>query len=260
MERNLGAAYQLYLNSVNNSPLTSFDEWLKQNYYFTNTQKVNLASSSSLQTAVSSPTYFAIPVTVETRETQENTSTQAGTNELSAPEKKKRERWSESQTKTLVYLWKEHFRDLQTSKQHLIWIKIKTAVNEKGREKTLKQLKDKIRNLKDAYKAARDNNKKTGASPTYSPYFEEFDEVLGTPDVINTPFVGEVRVLNQDVISDDGGKGNLILFRIYFSEGRERCSELKERCLELKGVYRKVFAKPVLVNNLYEKLWSNFLK
>ena len=70
--------------------------------------------------AVSSPTYYTIPGTsVETRETQENTSTQAGTNELSAPEKKKRERWSESQTKTLVYLWKEHFRDLQTSKQHL---------------------------------------------------------------------------------------------------------------------------------------------
>ena len=35
MERNLGAPYQLYLNSVNNSPLTSFDEWFKQNYYFT---------------------------------------------------------------------------------------------------------------------------------------------------------------------------------------------------------------------------------
>ena len=90
--------------------------------------------------AVSSPTNYTIPGTsVETRETQENTSTQAGTNELPAPEEKKRERWSESQTKTLIYLWKEHFRDLQTLKQHLIWIKIKTAVNEKGPEKTLKQ-------------------------------------------------------------------------------------------------------------------------
>ena len=49
-------------------------------------------------------------------------------------------------------MWKEHFRDLQTSKQHLIWIKIKTAVNEKGPGKTLKQLKEKIRNLKDAIK------------------------------------------------------------------------------------------------------------
>ena len=47
---------------------------------------------------------------------------------------KKRERWSESQTKTLVYMWKEHFRDLRTLKQHLNWIKIKTAVNEKGPE------------------------------------------------------------------------------------------------------------------------------
>ena len=61
---------------------------------------------------------------------------------------------------------------LKTSKQHLIWIKIKTAVNKKGPQKTSKQLKYKMQNLKDAYKAARDNNKKTGASPTYSPYFE----------------------------------------------------------------------------------------
>ena len=73
-----------------------------------------------------------------------------------------------------------------------------------------------MQNLKDAYKAARDNNKKTGASPTYSPYFEGFDEVLGTRDVINTPFAREGGVLNQDDIADDGGKGNLILFRIYF--------------------------------------------
>ena len=98
----------------------------------------------------------------------------------------------------------------------LIWIKIKTDVNEKGPEKT-KQLKDKIQNLKDAYKAARDNSKKTGASPMYSPSFEDFDEVLGTRDVISTPFAREVGVLNKDDISDDGGKGNLILFRIYFS-------------------------------------------
>ena len=94
MERNLGAAHQLYVNSVsNNSPLTSFEEWLKHNYYFTNTQKVNLPSSSSLQTerAVSSLKYYTIPGTsVETKETQENTCTQAGTNELSAPEKKEK--------------------------------------------------------------------------------------------------------------------------------------------------------------------------
>ena len=84
-------------------------------------------------------------------------------------------------------------------------------------QKITKQLKDKIRNLKDAYKAVRDNSKKTGASLTYSLYFEDFDEVLGTRDVINTPFAREVGVLNEDDISDDGGKSNLILFRIYLS-------------------------------------------
>ena len=103
-------------------------------------QKVNLPSSSSLQTerAVSSQTYCTIPGTsIETRDTQENTSIQADTNELSAPELKKRERWFESETKTLVYLWKEYFRGLRTSKQQLIWIKIKTAVNEKVQKKHL---------------------------------------------------------------------------------------------------------------------------
>ena len=64
-------------------------------------EKVNLPSSASLQKqfqekAVSSSTYYAIPGTsVETREPQGNTSTQVGTSELSAPEKRKKERWSE---------------------------------------------------------------------------------------------------------------------------------------------------------------------
>ena len=85
MEGNLGAAFQLYLNSLNNAALTSFDEWLKQNYY--------LPSSSSLQTgrAVSGPTCYTIPGTlIETRYTQENRNTQPETNELSAPERKEK--------------------------------------------------------------------------------------------------------------------------------------------------------------------------
>ena len=91
MDGSLGAAYQLYLNSLNNSPLASFDEWLKQNFYFTNMQKVNLPSNSSLQTerAFLSQRYCTIPETsIETRDTQENTSTLADTNELSPPEKR----------------------------------------------------------------------------------------------------------------------------------------------------------------------------
>ena len=65
-----------------------------------------------------------------------------------------------------------------------------------GTEKTLKQLKDTIWNLQDAQKAAHDNNTKTGASSIWSPYFQDFDEVLGTHDITNTPFTQQVRVLN----------------------------------------------------------------
>ena len=116
-----------------------------------------------------------------------------------------------------------------------------------------------MQNLKDACNTA-DDNKKSGVSPMYSPYFEDLDEVLGTRDVINTPVARKVWVLSQDDDSDDAGKDNLILFRIYFSESRESCSELKEKYSELKGVNSKVFTKPVLVNILHKKLWSNFLK
>ena len=48
MEENLGAAYQLYLNSLNNLPPTNFNELRKQNYYDTNIQKVNLPDSSNV--------------------------------------------------------------------------------------------------------------------------------------------------------------------------------------------------------------------
>ena len=50
------------------------------------------------------------------------------------------------------------------------------------------------------YKAARDNNKKTGASPTYSLYFEDFHEVLCTHDVVNTTFARKVGVLTKMIL------------------------------------------------------------
>ena len=37
----------------------------------------------------------------------------------------------------------------------------------------------KIRNLKDIYKNAKENNAKTGSFPTFPQYFHDFDEVLG---------------------------------------------------------------------------------
>ena len=52
-----------------------------------------------------------------------------------------------------------------------IWVKIKAAVDNLGPNKTIKQCKEKMRNLKEAYKRAKESNKKTGATPSFPPYF-----------------------------------------------------------------------------------------
>ena len=54
-----------------------------------------------------------------------------------------------------------------------------------------------MQNLKDAYKRAKESNKKTGAAPSFPPYFTQIDKILGCRDVIG----GEVGGANS--ISDD---------------------------------------------------------
>lgn len=52
------------------------------------------------------------------------------------------------------------------------------------------------------YKIARDHNKITGVSPKYCPYYQEFDEVLGTGDVVNKPFEKEMGCWAKKKIFD----------------------------------------------------------
>ena len=59
----------------------------------------------------------------------------------------------------------------------------------------MKQIKDKLRNLKDAYKQARDNNKQTGKSPILCPFHGDFDEIFGPRDTANLPYAKEVGVV-----------------------------------------------------------------
>ena len=61
-----------------------------------------------------------------------------------------------------------------------VWQKVKAEVNKHGPEKTVTQHNNKIRNLKVAYKATKENNIKSGASPKFCHYFNDFDGVLGT--------------------------------------------------------------------------------
>ena len=59
-----------------------------------------------------------------------------------------------------------------------MWVKIKAAVDNLGPAKTIKQCEDKMQNLKDAYKRAKESNKKTGAAPSFPPYFTQIDKFL----------------------------------------------------------------------------------
>ena len=87
-----------------------------------------------------------------------------------------------------------------------MWVKIKAAVDNLGPAKTIKQCKDKMLNLKDIYKRAKESNKKTGAAPSFPPYFTQIDEILGCRDVMSLPekniSYGEINA-NSDSDSDN---------------------------------------------------------
>ena len=117
----------------------------------------------------------------------------------------KRERWSEVQAQTLVSNWKNYFSLVESHKANSAWNKIQAEVNKVGPFKSLKQCKDKLRNLKDAYKVACDNNKQSGAQPKFPAFYDIFDEIYGTRDVINMPNLLDSGKRNENVISQGEG-------------------------------------------------------
>ena len=98
-------------------------------------------------------------------------------------------KWSDEQASALVQEWKERVSEVESSRSLEAWQKILAAVNEAGPPKSTKQCKDKIQNLKQAYKDAKTNNSKTGRGAKTSPFFELFDEVLGSRPVVTMPGV-----------------------------------------------------------------------
>ena len=106
--------------------------------------------------------------------------------------KMKRDRWTAKQTEVLVTMWKENYKELESSKQHSVWMRIKNKIDGLGNPKTLKQIKTKLRNMKDAYKVSKDNNKKTGRSPSFCVHSDDFGEILCTRYFVNPPFTTQV--------------------------------------------------------------------
>ena len=69
---------------------------------------------------------------------------------------------TEEHSSVLVLEWKERTEEMESSRATETWRHILNAVNKVGSPKTIiKQCKDKIRNLKQAYKETRGNNNLT---------------------------------------------------------------------------------------------------
>ena len=112
-------------------------------------------------------------------------------------------KWGEAQTSVLVNEWKERIDDVESARATETWHRIVQEVNKVGTQKTTKQCKDKIRNLKKSYKEAKANNNKTGRPRQTSPYYDSFDEVLGTRAVVTMPGVIQCGQAESDDLSQD---------------------------------------------------------
>ena len=98
-------------------------------------------------------------------------------------------RWTNPWTDKLVELY---IFFIESWRSHETWLKIRAENNKLGKEKTVLQCRNKIRNSKDIYKNVKENNAKTGSSPTFPQYFHDFDEILGCRSVVNMPEIIEV--------------------------------------------------------------------
>ena len=91
---------------------------------------------------------------------------------------------------------------METFKQPSAWLKINHQLDKHRSPKSLKQIKSKLRILKESYKNAKENNNKMGASTIFNPHFHVFDEVLRTRGAVNLRHV--VNVGRRDEIKTPG--------------------------------------------------------
>ena len=103
-------------------------------------------------------------------------------------------------------MWKDLYPQIETFKQPSAWLKVKQEIDKKGLSKSNTQIKSKLRNMKDAYKKAKDNNSQTGTSPIYPPFYNDFEEMLGSTDMIKLKYVKEVGTGLSPDKTDEAGK------------------------------------------------------
>ena len=111
--------------------------------------------------------------------------------EKPAAKSNRRDRWSEAQTNMLVQKCQQFLGELESGLRNPVWVKVKLHVDSVGPEKTIQQCKDKFRNMKDAYKTAKDHNKKTGVAPIFPEHYHSFEEMFGHRDVVTLSNIKE---------------------------------------------------------------------
>ena len=116
---------------------------------------------------------------------------------ISKETKAKRERWTARQVEVLVSLWVENFEALESSPCNQVWPKLVNKVCFLGPAKTHKQCKVKIRNLKDAYRKCKDENKQSGNERRSCAFYEEFNRVLTVRNIVKLPQVRQVGVAEE---------------------------------------------------------------
>ena len=80
-------------------------------------------------------------------------------------------------------MWKENLSDIESSK---------AKGDKHGTVKTIKQCKITIRNLKDTFKKAKENNKKSGCEAQFPEYYDIFDDAIGHRHAVQLPKAVEV--------------------------------------------------------------------
>ncbi|KAH6943911.1 hypothetical protein HPB50_000625 [Hyalomma asiaticum] len=102
--------------------------------------------------------------------------------------------WSDAETRAVISLWEEHLTDLRRAKRN---IKIYTAIAEKlqalGFDKNTKEVKKKIENLGNKYRAIKRKQTGTGSGAISWPHYWDIQRFLGS------------LPLNDESLAEEGG-------------------------------------------------------
>ena len=121
------------------------------------------------------------------------------------PRKKgnKQESWTKEQSAIIVNMWKDLFQEIETYKQPSSWLKMKNKIDKKGLSTWLTQIKKNFVIWKTRTKRNKDNNSQIATSPMYPPFYNDFEELLGSRDVTNLKYVKEVEAGLSPAKTDD---------------------------------------------------------